>query len=133
MAKFSFNEIELGCECDPDPQACDLVSIFECIVTLVSLPNLDQFSELTFTYVPINLEIESPILDSHISLLGKECESPFFDLDPIIEPIPTLEPKDDFLSSYWFPNFSFKRPNHPFYKIILYYQGIDHNDSVMIF
>jgi len=44
LAKFSFNEIEHKCECDPDPQPCDSVSIFESILTLVSLPNLDQFS-----------------------------------------------------------------------------------------
>ena len=29
LASFSFNEIELECECDPDRRACDFVSIYE--------------------------------------------------------------------------------------------------------
>ena len=40
----------------------------------VSLRNLDQFSETTFIPIPIDLEIESPNLDSHIPLMEKECE-----------------------------------------------------------
>jgi len=51
------------------------------MLTLLSLPNLDQFLEPTFILIPIDLEIESPILDSHILLMGKECEFYFFDLD----------------------------------------------------
>jgi len=74
LASFQFNEIELECECDPDPQPCDSVHIFESMLTPVSLPNLDQFPEPTFIPVPIDLEIESPILDSHIPLLGRECK-----------------------------------------------------------
>ena len=65
LASFHFNEIELDHECEPDPQLCDLVSIFESMLTPVFLPNLDQFSELTFITVPIDLEKESPILDSY--------------------------------------------------------------------
>ena len=61
LASFSFNEIELECECDPDPQPCDLISIFDFMLTLVSLPNLNQFPEPTFIPVPLNLEIESLI------------------------------------------------------------------------
>ena len=41
LASFSFNEIEFECECDADPQPCDSVPIFESMLTLVSLPNLD--------------------------------------------------------------------------------------------
>ena len=74
MVSFPFNEIELECECDPDPQPYNLIFIFDCMLTLVSLPNLDQIQEPTFIHVPIDLEIESPILDSHILLIGKECE-----------------------------------------------------------
>jgi len=66
------------------------------MLTSVSLPNLDQFSEPTIIFIPIDLEIESPILDSHVPLTRKECEFYFFDLDPTIEPIPTLEPTLDF-------------------------------------
>ena len=74
MASFHFNEIELDYEFEPDPQLYDSISVFESILTLVFLLNLDQFSEPTFIPVPIDLEMESPILDSHISLMGKECE-----------------------------------------------------------
>ena len=44
LASFSFKKIELECECDPDPQPCDSVSINESMLTLVSLPNLTNFS-----------------------------------------------------------------------------------------
>ena len=40
--------------------------------------------------------IESPILDSHILLMGKECKFQFLDLDSTLEPKRTLEPKVDF-------------------------------------
>ena len=96
LASFPFNEIELECECDPDSQPCDSVSIFEYILIPVSSPNLDQFSEPTFIPVPIELEIESPNLDIHISLMGEECEFQFFDLDLTLEPKQTLYPKVDF-------------------------------------
>ena len=56
MASFHFNEIELDYECEPDPELCDSVSVFESILTLVFLSNLHQFSELTFIHVPIDLE-----------------------------------------------------------------------------
>jgi len=68
LASFNFNEIELDYECEPDPQLCDSVSIFESMLTPVSLPNLDQFSEPTFIPIPIDHEIESPIFDDHIEL-----------------------------------------------------------------
>ena len=71
MASFHFNEIEFDYECEPDPQLCYLVSIFESMLTPVFLSNLDQFPESTFIPVPIDLEIESPILDSHIPLWEK--------------------------------------------------------------
>ena len=58
LASFHFNEIELDYECEPDPQLCDSVSIFEYMLTPVFLPNLDQFSEPTFIPVPIDFEIE---------------------------------------------------------------------------
>ena len=66
------------------------------MLTPVSLPNLDQFLEPTFIPVPINLKIESPILESHIPLMGKECEFQFLDLDSTLEPKLTLEPTVDF-------------------------------------
>jgi len=44
------------------------------MLTLVSLPNLNLIFELTLIPVPIKLEIEPHILDSHILLMEKECE-----------------------------------------------------------
>ena len=81
LANFYFNEIELDCECDTDPKFCDSISIFESMLTSVSLPMLDLFSEPTLIHVSIDFEIEPPLLDSHISLMGKECEIKFFDLN----------------------------------------------------
>ena len=72
LASFPLNEIELDYECDPDPQLCDLILIFEYILTPVSLSDLDPMFEPTLIPAPIELEIESPILDSHISLIGKK-------------------------------------------------------------
>ena len=43
LVSFLFNEIELEYECDPNPQPCDSIFIFESILILVSSPNLDQF------------------------------------------------------------------------------------------
>ena len=74
LTSFSFNEIEHVCECDPDPQPCDSVPIFESMLTPVSLPNLDPFLESTLISIPIDFEIEPPVLKSHIPLMEKECE-----------------------------------------------------------
>ena len=96
MEIFSFNEIELDYECEPDYQFCDSISIFESMLTPIFLPNLDQFPEPTFIHIPIDLKMESSILDSHISVMEKECEFQFLDLDSTLEPKLTLEPKVDF-------------------------------------
>jgi len=45
LVSLHFKEIELDCECEPDSQLCDLVSIFDSIFTPVSLPNLDLIFE----------------------------------------------------------------------------------------
>ena len=74
LASFHFKKIELEYEYDPDPQLCDSILIFDSMLTLVSLPNLDPILEPTLIHVPIELKIEPPILDSHIPLMGKECE-----------------------------------------------------------
>jgi len=138
LASFSFNEIELECECDPDPQPCASVPIFESMLTLVSLPNFDQFSEPIFIPMPIDLEIESPFLDNHISLMEKECKFHFFDLDSILKPKPTLEPKLD-LSLIPrsvlvpIPFISEPKSSNSSYLIPLLDIGINYNDSVIIF
>ena len=58
MTSFHFNEIELDYECEPDSQLCDSVSIFESMLTPVSLPKLDLFLEPTLISVSIDFEIE---------------------------------------------------------------------------
>ena len=88
--------------------------------------------------MPINLEQEPPILGSHIPLMGKECEFQFFDLDLTFDLKSTLGPKlylshipESVLISVPFildPKLSILS-NH----IPLLDQGIDHNDSEMIF
>jgi len=124
--QVSFNEIELDNECEPDPQLCDSVSIFESMLTPVFLPNLDQFPQPTFIPISIDLEIESQILDSHIPLIGKECEFQFLDLDSTLEPKLTLVfvPEPIILEFK-----SIIPPSH----ILLLDIGIDHDDSMMIF
>ena len=81
------------------------------MLTPVFLPNLDQFSEPTFIPIPIDLEIESPILDSHIPLMGKECKYQFLDLDSTLEPKLTLEPQVDFPEFVLVPDLSFLSPS----------------------
>ena len=135
MASFHFNKIELDHKCELDPQLYDSVSIFESMLTPVFLPNLDQFFEPTFFHVPINLEMESPILDSHIPLMGKECEYKFLDLDSTLKPKLTLEHKVDFseLVLVFEPIILEPKSTIPSSHILLLDIGIDHDDSVMIF
>jgi len=132
---FHFNEIELDYECEPNPQLCDSVSIFDSILILIFLPNLDQFPEPTFIPVPIDLKVESPILNSHIPLMGKECEFQFLDLNSTLELKLTLEPTIDFFELVLVPepiileSKSAIPPSH----ILLLDIGIDHDDSVINF
>ena len=104
------------------------------MLTLVFLPNLDQFLELTFIPVPIDLEIESLILESHIALMEKECEFQFLDLDST-QPKLTLEPKVDFSELVLVPESIIleSKSTIPPSHILLLDIGIDYNDSMMIF
>jgi len=135
LASFYFNEIELEHECDPDPQLYDSISIFESMLTLVSLPKLGSFFEPTLIPVSINFENEPPLLNSHISLMGKKCEIKFFDLDSTLKPKPTVEPKVDFPELILVPKLFISEPKSsiPQNNILLLDQCIDHNDLVMIF
>ena len=74
LASFHFNEIELEDECDTDSQYCDSVPLFESMLTPVSLPDSDLILKPTLIPIPIELEHEPLILDSHIPLLGNECQ-----------------------------------------------------------
>ena len=66
----SSHENELNKECDFDPQICDPVQIPESILTLILLPNLSNILESVLIPIPLILELESPILESHIPLWG---------------------------------------------------------------
>ena len=105
------------------------------MLTLTSLSKLDPFLEPTLISVSIDFEIEPPLLDSYISLIGKECEIKFFDLDSTLESKPALEPKVDFLELVMVPepitleSKSTILPSH----ILLLDISIDHNNSLMIF
>ena len=138
LASFHFTDIKFEYECDPDPQLCSSVSIFVSMLTLVSLPDLDQTPEPILVLVPIELEIKPPILKSHIPLMRKEYELHFFDLDPTFEPNPTLESKLDlshilesvsFIEPFTLKPKSTITPSH----ILLVDQGIDYYDCQIIF
>jgi len=135
LASFYFNKIELEYECEPDPQLCDSIPIFESILTYVSLPKLDPLLEPTLIHVSMDFEIEPILLDCHTSLMGIECEVKFFDLDSTLEPKPTLEPNVDFPEFVLVQGLFISKPKSSILQnhILLLDQGIDQNDSVMIF
>ena len=92
---------------------------------------LTQFGpifEPIIVLIPIDFEIEPPILESHISLMGKECDLQFFDSEPTFEPKLTLKSKLN-LSHIGI------RTDHSWMQIIpqshipFLDQGIYHNDS----
>ena len=67
--------------------------------------------------------------------MGIECEAKFFDLDPTLERKPTLKPKVNFLELVLIPELFISKPKSsiPQNHILLLEQGVDQNDSVMIF
>ena len=87
LASSHFYEIELNKECDLVSQICDPVQISESILTPILLPNLSNILESVLILIPVILELESPILESHIPLWGNECglEFQLFNLDPLSE------------------------------------------------
>ena len=66
-------------------------------MTHVLLPNLSNILESVLIPTPVILELESPILESHIPLWENECglEFQLFYFDPIPKPILTPEPLFD--------------------------------------
>ena len=89
LTSYHFHEIELERECEPDPQFENLISLFDSMLTLISLPDLNNILESVLNHVPINLEIESSIFQHYISLMGNVCKPQIFGLDLILEPILT--------------------------------------------
>jgi len=59
LASFHFNEIEFEHECEPEFQFCD------------SVPDLDSILKPTLIPVPINLEHNPVVLNSHIQFWEK--------------------------------------------------------------
>ena len=93
LASYSFPEIEIELECDPELPVGNSISLFDSIMTPVSVPDFFSIPESTLNSVPVHREIESPISYDRTSLMGKVYEHQFFGLDPIFEPIstPTFE------------------------------------------
>jgi len=71
LESFYFYEIELEQECDTS-QFCDSVSNFESILTHVLLSKLSNMLEPGLIFMPVILEIESPILQNHIPFSKNE-------------------------------------------------------------
>ena len=67
--------------------------------------------------------------------MGIECETKFFDLDSTREPKSTLEPKVDIPELVLVPELFISKTKSSISQnhILLLDQGIDQNDSVMIF
>ena len=86
----------------------------------VSLPKFDPFFEPTLIPVSIDFEIERPLLDNHISLIRKECEIKFFDLESTLEPKPTLEPKVNFLELLNVPEPITLEPKSTFHQVTFF-------------
>ena len=65
------------------------------MLTLIFLPDLNPILKPTLIPIPIKLEHEPLILDSHIPLLENECVLQFYDLDQTHKATPSLESKLD--------------------------------------
>ena len=72
LASFHFKKIELEYEYDPDPQLCD--SIYWIYVDSGIFTQFGPISWANIYSRTHKSEIETPNLDSFISLIGKECE-----------------------------------------------------------
>ena len=62
------------------------------MLTPTCLPDLDYIFEPTLIFMPINLEHEPFILESHNTMWGKECEPLLFDLDSRVKDSGTNAP-----------------------------------------
>jgi len=80
------------------------------MLTPASLPKLDPLPEPTLIPISMDFEIEPLLVDSHISLMGKECKIKFFDLDSTLESKPTLETKVDFFELVLVPELFILKP-----------------------
>ena len=74
LASYPFPEIEIEHENNPEPQVGNFISLFDSIITLVSLSDFFRVPKSTLNHVPVYREVESPIPYDHNSLLGKVCE-----------------------------------------------------------
>ena len=91
LASYSFPEIELKNDYDPDPQLGYSILLPDSIMTPVSSSDFNNFPESTLDPVPIHNEIESPIFyDHHIELdqfhtfespIDKLVSSHFYDIE----------------------------------------------------
>ena len=69
LANYPFPEIALEDEYDPETQLGNSIPLSDSIMTPVSSPDCNPFSESIFDPVPVHREIKSPIFyDQHIEL-----------------------------------------------------------------
>ena len=86
LTSYFFLEIELEHECDLDPQFGNSTPIFDSMLTPIFLPYFNHFSESMLNRVPLHREIESPIFQNHIALMGQVVNLNFFWFEPILTP-----------------------------------------------
>jgi len=138
LASSYFKKIELDCECEPDSPLYDSILIFESILAVISLANLDPIPEPIFIPTSIDIEYEPPILDTRLPLMDHECELQFFDLEPTFEAKLTFQPKLDLThipESVLVSELFILEPKStiPPSHILLLDQGVNYYDSKMIF
>ena len=68
LVSYPFPEIELENECDPEPQFDNLISLPDLIMTSVSLPDCNTFSESILDPVSVQLMINKLNLTNFILL-----------------------------------------------------------------
>jgi len=134
LTSSHFYEIELNQVCDLDSQICDPVQISESLLTPILLLDLRNILELVLILIPVILELESPILESHILLWENERGIGFqlLDLDPLPEQILTVRPLLNF-SQFPESNVVHILPDSrsiiPSFHIPFWDKGVKNNDS----
>ena len=74
LASYPFTEIELEHECNPEPQVGNSISLFDLIMTPVSLPDFFHILKSILNPLSVHREMKSPMFYDHIPLTGKVCE-----------------------------------------------------------
>ena len=84
LASYPFPEIAIEPDSDPEPQVGVSFSLFDLIMTPVTLSDFFSIPESTLNPVPVYREIELPISFDHTSLMGKCMNINFFVWTPCL-------------------------------------------------